>query len=181
MGGGWWCSAWAGDVGSPIPFCSSCWVLSCHMPPSWWGGGCSDPLLYFSTKNMGWIRMWSRTLLCTMEYFRTWQKKIMQFIAISMLNLQTKTLLIALIHGLFLFFPKSSWVSVGVTAHEGVYVNLVVMYLLRWYESCIPIYWKSGTETRACTNTEGKCWERRAQPVPLWYPKLIWSTLPWGK
>lgn len=64
----------------------------------------------------------------------------MQFIAISMLNLQTKTLLIALIHGLFLFFPKSSSVSVGVTAHEGVYVNLVAMYLLRWYESCIPIY-----------------------------------------
>lgn len=66
-------------------------------------------------------------------------EKYMQFIAISILNLKKKAQHVALIHGL-VFFPKSSTVSVGVTAHEGVYVNLVVMFLLKWYESCISIY-----------------------------------------
>lgn len=67
-------------------------------------------------------------------------EKYMQFIAISMLNLKKKKAQrVALIHGL-VFFPKSSTVSVGVTAHEGVCVNLVVMFLLKWYESCISIY-----------------------------------------
>lgn len=45
-----------------------------------------------------------------------------------------------------LFFPQSSTVSVDVAAHEGVYMNLVVTFLFKWYESCISIYCKPCTE-----------------------------------